>query len=111
VRLFTGSIECSRAIDTEMTRTNPYDSALQRHTRCGDIAPVEHAYFVNTSETIRVDPIYLRDVQQSGIFSQSHSAGEHGGIVQPGVTARKGTYNVSVRRTIYQSLCRPVFDR
>lgn len=111
----------------------------------GDIAPADHAYFVNESETIRIDATYLRnftheDVYTSTnesenlrrpaglshwgfevlnfddadhtvtvevtylnetasprIFSQSYSVGAHDGVVQPGVTARKGTYVVSVR--------------
>lgn len=111
----------------------------------GDLAPAGHAYFINTSETIRIEPTYLRNVRQQDIytsenrsenlyrpaglnaggfevlnfdganhtvsvqvtyltetntpriFSQSYSVGEHGGIVQPGVTARKGTHNVSIQ--------------
>jgi len=43
VRLFTGSIERSRAIDTEMTRTNPYESrSLDMFNSLGAKTYVEH---------------------------------------------------------------------
>jgi len=53
--------------------------------------------FAAANHTPTVHITYLNDTSQPRIFAQTYRIGGHSGAIQRHVTARKGTYNISVR--------------
>ena len=103
MRLFTGSIERSRAIDTEMTRTNPYESGSWRPPRvlC---RPRETANFIVEYITRLFStndrPIQYRHRETSG---RSPLIGEH--LDTLGFTVRRRKIRQRGRHSRLSLLC------